>query len=308
MMYPIISQAVDELVEAVEKKYEEGKPFNIYKLYQNLTLDVIARTSLGVHTNAQKDENEPYLRHSKAAFSLEMGYFLLFAFSFPEISGFFSFLRRLLLRVRNKGQDPRRQLLQNTTEVILSRKADAKKERKDLLQLMINAQASKENIRDSLLTAGENDEQVQNDDLTQKDQKNMRKMTDEEIAHNAVIFLLAGYESTSAAVAFITHLLVHHPEVQDKVREEINQYLNSDKDTLSYEIVQKLQYLDAVICEGLRLYPPVFNFVTRAPLEDVQYDSIRIPKNLCVQVPIYALHYDPTYWSTPEEFDPERKQ
>ncbi|XP_035224205.1 cytochrome P450 3A8-like [Stegodyphus dumicola] len=306
MMNPIVSQAVDELVEAVVRKSAEGKPFNIYKLYQNLTMDIIARTSLGVHTNAQKDENEPYLTHSRVIFSLEMDYFSLFAFSFPEVMGVFSFLRSMILRFRNKGREPRLELLANTGAVIAARKADPKKERKDLLQLMINAQVSKENISESLLTAGENDERIQNGDFSQKDQKNMRKMTDEEISQNALLFLLAGYETTSTALAFLTHLLLHHPEVQNKVREEINQHLDSDKDTLSYETVQKLQYLDSVICEGLRLYPPVYNFVTRVSLEDTQYENIRIPKNMNILVPVYALHFDSAYWNAPEEFDPER--
>ncbi|KFM60149.1 Cytochrome P450 3A11, partial [Stegodyphus mimosarum] len=220
--------------------------------------------------------------------------------------GIFSFLRHMILRFRNKGREPRLELLANTGAVIAARKADPKKERKDLLQLMINAKVSKENVSDSLLTAGENDERIQNDNLSQKDQKNMRKMTDEEISQNSLLFLLAGFETTSTALAFLTHLLLHHPEVQNKIREEINQHLDSNKDTLSYETVQKFQYLDSVINEGLRIYPPVYNFVTRVSLEDTQYQNISISKNMNIQVPVYALHYDSTYWNSPEEFEPER--
>ena len=65
----------------------------------------------------------------------------------------------------------------------------------------------------------------------------------------------AGYETTSTALAFILNCLGLHPEIQEWLRREI---VDATRDKpLCYETAMSLPYLDAVIREALRLYPPV---------------------------------------------------
>jgi len=83
-------------------------------------------------------------------------------------------------------------------------------------------------------------------------------LTDDEIAWNACVFLLAGYETTSTALAYVTHCLCLHPDIQDRVYQEIVDKIGTDEDiALTYENVSQLEYLELVIHESLRLYPPV---------------------------------------------------
>ena len=82
-------------------------------------------------------------------------------------------------------------------------------------------------------------------------------LNDDEIAWNACVFLLAGYETTSTALAYVTYCLSLYPDIQEKVFAEIIEKIGSDLSTLSYDDVSKLQYLELVILESLRLFPPV---------------------------------------------------
>ncbi|GFV79921.1 cytochrome P450 3A9 [Trichonephila clavipes] len=64
-MAPIMNSAIDSLVENVEKKSASGEPFDMYPLFQGLTMDVIGRTAFGIHTDSQNNPNDPLLRSSK---------------------------------------------------------------------------------------------------------------------------------------------------------------------------------------------------------------------------------------------------
>lgn len=84
-----------------------------------------------------------------------------------------------------------------------------------------------------------------------------RLLDDDEIAWNACVFLLAGYETTSTALAYVTYCLSLHPDIQEKVFQEIAQKIDPNSPALTYDDLCQLQYLELVIQESLRLYPPV---------------------------------------------------
>ncbi|KAF5367489.1 hypothetical protein D9758_003729 [Tetrapyrgos nigripes] len=77
------------------------------------------------------------------------------------------------------------------------------------------------------------------------------KLTDQQLTDNIATFIMVGHETTAATVNFTLLQLARNPEAQRKLREE----LNSTKETLDYDTINKLTYLDAVAREGLRLHP-----------------------------------------------------
>lgn len=81
-------------------------------------------------------------------------------------------------------------------------------------------------------------------------------LNDEEIIWNAYIFLLAGYETTSTALAYTTHCLSLYPDIQEQVYEEIVEKIGLEAE-ITYENVNELNYMELVINETLRVYPPV---------------------------------------------------
>uniref|UniRef100_A0A4W6EXH0 unspecific monooxygenase n=1 Tax=Lates calcarifer TaxID=8187 RepID=A0A4W6EXH0_LATCA len=98
-------------------------------------------------------------------------------------------------------------------------------------------------------------------------------LTEHEILSQAFIFIFGGYETTST------------------LQEEIDASLAKDA-PVSYEDLLGLQYLDQVICEACK--------------KTVQVHGITIPEGTLVGIPVYMLHKDPRFWSSPELFRPER--
>jgi cytochrome P450 family 13 len=85
-----------------------------------------------------------------------------------------------------------------------------------------------------------------------------------EILPNIFLFMLAGYETTSTALAYCTYVLATRPDIQDKVIQEIDQHGWNNKDAEHvYEIVTNLSYLEFFVREVLRIYPISFKAVTR---------------------------------------------
>ena len=78
-------------------------------------------------------------------------------------------------------------------------------------------------------------------------------MSEREIVAQSLTFLLAGYETTSAVLAFLSNMLALHPEVQDKLCREIDTMVGDGE--VSYDSIKDLYYFDMVFDEVCRLYP-----------------------------------------------------
>lgn len=122
-------------------------------------------------------------------------------------------------------------------------------------------------------------------------------------------FVIAGHDTTTSSVSWTMYLLGHHPEIQQRVREEIDQYLeelNENNEQITVANLKKLTYLNNVIKESLRLYPPG-PFIARkgrAPL--VINEQITIPANVDVLFLIQHIHTQEKYFKNPLQFFPER--
>ncbi|OQR72997.1 thromboxane-A synthase-like [Tropilaelaps mercedesae] len=123
-------------------------------------------------------------------------------------------------------------------------------------------------------------------------------LSDAEVIDNA-------YETTSSALAFTTRLLVRFPEIQERLREEIIEATNHGTQ-FDFETLQRCQFLEAVIRESTRMYPPVFSFTARHAAEEKCYDGLTIPKGSTVIASTVSLHYNAEIFPEPNEFRPDR--
>ncbi|MCW8172267.1 cytochrome P450 [Natrialba swarupiae] len=115
------------------------------------------------------------------------------------------------------------------------------------------------------------------------DRKDAR--SEAEIRDNLVTFLFAGHETSSVALTY-TFLLAQHDDVVDELRAELESVVGDDRP--SAEHVRDLEYIDAVITEAMRRYPPVYMLFRRA-LEDVVIAGYRIPEGRFSPCPSFAF-------------------
>jgi len=97
--------------------------------------------------------------------------------------------------------------------------------------------------------------------------RRQRRLSDGELVGMCSELLGAGTETTASAVQWILANLVKHPDEQEAVRREINAFVAADAEQVGEEVLGKLEYLNAVIMEALRLHPPT-SLVYRQVMED----------------------------------------
>jgi cytochrome P450 len=117
------------------------------------------------------------------------------------------------------------------------------------------------------------------------------------------ILFVAGYETTANALTFTLYLLAKHPDVQQKVFQEITEIESQQNGTVDQ--LQKMTYITAVLNESMRLYPPAW-IVDRQNITDDTIGSYHIKKGTLIGISLYELHRNPKYWKNPDEFNPER--
>ena len=83
-----------------------------------------------------------------------------------------------------------------------------------------------------------------------------KKLSDTEVLAQSIIFLAAGYETSSGTLSLTCYQIATNPDVQNKLQQEIDSVWTDEEQLPIYETVNELPYLDMVISETLRLYPP----------------------------------------------------
>lgn len=124
-------------------------------------------------------------------------------------------------------------------------------------------------------------------------------LTEEQVRHEAITFLLAGHETTANALSWTLHLLTQHPAEAEKIREE------TPSTTLTMSDLPKLTSTLHVFEESIRLYPPIWAMERHAIAADT-IGGYQIPANSSVIISPYTLHRHPIFWEEPEEFRPSR--
>lgn len=139
--------------------------------------------------------------------------------------------------------------------------------------------------------------------LEMRDADTGEGLSDQQARDEVVTIFFAGHETTAATMSWAFYLLSQHPEIEERLRAEVNNVLNGRIPT--FADLPKLVYMQQVINEVLRLYPPAYLFAREAVVEDV-LDGYPIPANMLIFISPFVTHRDPNDWPDPELFDPER--
>jgi len=128
-------------------------------------------------------------------------------------------------------------------------------------------------------------------------------LTDELIRDQMLTLLIAGHDTSTALLAWVFYLLGSHPEALAKAEAEARTMLSGSPP--GSEVLNQLKYIDMVIKETLRLYPPI-HAGNRRTTQDMEINGCTIAEDSRVMVSIYLSHRDPQHWRDPNNFLPER--
>jgi len=270
-MSDIMTQTIDTLIDIINTRVEKGLNVDFNEVYQRLTLETIGRCGLAMNVNCQTNENDQLLKMVRAALHRQIDTTVIVSSCFPAIESLLAWV------FRKRGR-------KWTNKVILDKCREVLNERRrnppnpapvDALQMCIDAAGPE------------------------------KKISDDEIDAQGLLFILAGYETTAASLNFTTYLLAKNPEVQEKLRKEILEKFDPQTKP-NYDNVTSLEYLDMVMSESLRVYPPIPLHFGRWANKERVICGKKVPQGTGVLAATWALHHDPAFWEDPWKFDPER--
>jgi cytochrome P450 family 3 subfamily A len=260
-------------------------------------MNVIGRAVFASNFNSFQPTNDadtPLLYYSKKLFDISLtSPGIMFLMSFPNLCYYFEkFTKRAVFQ-----SDVDEFFIKTLTEIMKQRMKDfeAKDKYNDAVQLLLNA------MEEETTKFTKEDADIISETVEKVSKRTLTRM---EIIAQLLIFLAAGYETTATTLHFVTYILSQRPDVQDKVRDEVNEIFG-DKKEIGYDDVSKFVYMNAVIDETLRIFPPATR-LNRLCQKETVINGVKFEKGSVFSVPIYAIHHNPDIYENPEEFIPER--
>lgn len=301
-MFDFMSECGKNLTKFLLDKNEETVELQMKDLFSKFANDVIASTAFGYKCDSLNEPNNEFFKMGKdltrangwRGVKLLLVNFYpaivkLFKLKiFPEASNFFYSLVSYTVKEREENNIIRPDMIHLMMEM---KKGNLKYEE------------SKEN--DAGFAA------VQESEIGKSEKQEAVKLTDQDIAAQALLFFFAGFETVSTNLSFMAYELAINEDIQNKLIEEIDEIIQNCNGDVTYEIILKIKYLDMVISETLRKWSSPF--VDRLCVKDFVIEpkvdgekEIVVEKGVGILIPIYGFHMDPRYFPEPDRFDPER--
>ncbi|CAG2103193.1 unnamed protein product, partial [Medioppia subpectinata] len=304
-VYPLLMECVNDFLVVLRDYTQKGEEIDLKELSGNLSMDVIARCAFATKINAYRDRNNPFITSAKNIFHPTV-FKIGASFLAPE-----SLLK--FLNITSIFDEKSNEFFFNISRELMNKRRINKEKHNDFLQLLVDTadegeEADKNHKQSALkedMTQNANLPKELSNEIINKNRKRL-SLTDNEIISQSWLFLLAGYETASTAIAFCFYELALNPDIQDKVYDEIQAAIDPNAQ-MDYDILSTLPYLDAVISESLRRYPP-FCRVEREVKSDYQLadTGITLKAGDLVHISIYAVHHNEEYFPNAQKFIPER--
>lgn len=127
-------------------------------------------------------------------------------------------------------------------------------------------------------------------------------MSEEQLLWESNILFVAGHETTANALSWMLYLLAKHKDVAAKLQKEI---ASLEDAPFTFESLMKMPYLNAVILETMRMYPPAW-IADRVSKGEDEIEGHAIAENTMIIALLYHSHYREQDWKEPQKFDPDR--
>jgi cytochrome P450 len=129
------------------------------------------------------------------------------------------------------------------------------------------------------------------------------KLTEKQIHDHILTFLAAGHETTAITLVWTLYLLSKYPQVRIKLQQEIRSVVSGREPTS--EELARIPYLDWVLAESMRLYPPAW-LQMRLVSKESEFDGVKLPVGTLLVLSQWVMHRLPEIWQDAEVFKPER--
>ncbi|CAH1377433.1 unnamed protein product [Tenebrio molitor] len=132
-----------------------------------------------------------------------------------------------------------------------------------------------------------------------------KKMSHEEVVKEVQFMFAASHETTAVTVSAVLLALGMHPDIQERIFEELESIFGKSDRDVTLDDVNKMDYLKRVIKDTLRLFPTI-PFIARRVDQDLRTDSSFYPRGSTVLIPMAHLNRKAEFWPDPLKFDPDR--
>ncbi|XP_011150775.1 cytochrome P450 9e2 [Harpegnathos saltator] len=278
VMFKLMSHCAADFAKYVAQLPEEQKILDMKEYFARYTNDVIATCAFGVSVDSMRDPNNLFYLYGKEVTLFSIIVFFKF-YIFKTLPRLAKLLKLKLIRKEMA------KFFRDLVEITIKTRDEQGITRPDMLQLMMESRGKKEGRQDLTI-----------DDMTSQ----------------AFIFFLAGFDNTSTLMCFAAHEIAVNDDVYKRLQSEIDQVLEETNGQVSYETINNMEYLDAVVNETLRMYPLAIMW-DRECIKDFELPPtvtgakpFILKKGQSVWVPVYGLHHDPKYFKDPEKFNPDR--
>ncbi|XP_038072956.1 cytochrome P450 3A9-like [Patiria miniata] len=288
-MVEIFSDCCGPLLDNMGKSHAENKPLNTKKNYLGFFIQTIMAIIYGLDVQCQANLDHPFVTKVEKAFQPSM--VTLIPIIFPILGPLFEMMGSNI--IPKDAVDFFKQIIEDSFQggvQIRQRREGAAG------YVTMNEMYQKNTEFPGDVPTEE--------DLAKEAAGKPKKLTYNEFLCANVLLLSGGNEATSTFLLCATYQLALSPEVQDKMIEEIDRLAPTPAD-ITYETMSKMTYLEMVIQECFRMYPPTL-LADRVCAETVTYGKYTLKKGLLVNIPFYPIQHDEEIWADPEKFDPER--
>ena len=286
-MEHLYAECIDNLISNftdLTANQEEEAVADVRQYFGSFSVDLICSVVFGIKINSLKDPQNEIVQQIQHFFGKSLSLKQLLLLSFPCLMKIFDMylLDYSVLLYLNK-----------LTKSILTHRQEEEKScktnRKDFIKLLMEATGA-----------------------------DGRGLSQEEIADQVILFLVAGYDTSAASLSSISYCLAMNQPVQQKLYHEVQQFMRNvrtasddddDEGESFMDEMNQLKYLDAVIKESMRFLPIVPRMERRSNKNCYLQTADRrifVPKDAMIIIPIYSLNHDERYFVSPENFNPDR--
>ena len=288
-MFSVIKSCSQGLQDYLVKNYETGVDvFEFRDLLARFSTNIISSVAFGIDNDCINEPNNIFRTIGAKLFkpNLRNGFRGMIQILMPKM--FFK------LGLRTVDADVEEFLFSIVKQTVEFREQN-NFTRNDLMQQLIQLKNQGYVSVDSKSEIDKNDEEI------------ATKLTINEVVAQCLVFYVAGFETTSSTMSFCLFELARNPEALKKVQAEVdNVFKTAGPEGVSYDMLDKLTYLDCCINETMRLYPSLpFLFRECSKDYNVPDSKLVIHEGTTVFISLMGLHRDPDIFKNPLQFKPE---